>query len=319
MAKFDEIIDALNDDLTKKFHNDLAAGGFYTDLINADALVENDLKEIRRAVKTAVNNSDYVKLKAIAPPPLRQAIDALESVKTQPEDVEGTQLPKTPEIPEISEEDTEPRDPQKTQEFMILTQKLIKILDQRDSRNVIPPKLRPEFGEIVKDLNENYGMTLEEIEARFNVTRKTVGKSIKDSKENEKEKAKLLELKLKEAPGKSEAKARLNAGVEGAFETIEEHAKAITKARMEENYTLGNYLNEKYYIAALSKGVTVQALVQNATEGYLRQGDVYALIMNMEDENMELTKQNRMLQSEITRLAALNKNLSRTILTINNY
>lgn len=310
MAKFDEIIDSLDDDLTKKFHNDLAEGGFYADLVNAEVLVENDIKEIRRAVKTAVNNSDYVTLKAIAPTALRQAIEALESVKPSISTTETT---------DYISEDTEPRDPQKTQEFMILTQKLIKILDQRDNRNVIPTKLRPEFGEIVKELNEKYGMTLEEIEAKFNVTRKTVGKSIKDSKENDKEKAKLLELRLKDTSGESKAKSRLNIGVEGAFDLIEDHAKSITKARMEEDYTLGNYLNEKYYLAALSKGVSIQVLVENATEAYLRQGEVYKLIMDMEDENTELTRQNRMLQAEIMRLATLNKNLSRTILTINNY
>ena len=316
MAKFDEIIDSLDDDLTKKFHNDLAEGGFYEDLVNAEVLVENDIKEIRRAVKTAVNNSDYVKLKAIAPTALRQAIEALESVKPQHIANEPTQEPKDLQ-PEISEEDTEPRDPQKSKQFMILGQKLIKILDQRDGRNVVPPKLYPEFGEIVKDLHENYGMSLEEIESRFNVTRKTVSKAIKSSTEKESEKSSVLELTLKE--GKTEAKARLNAGVEGAFETIEEHAKAITKKRMEENYTLGTYLNEKYYLASLSRGVSTQVLVENATEAYLRQGDVYKLIMDMEDENTELTRQNRMLQAEIMRLAALNKNLSRTILTINNY
>ncbi len=309
MAKFDEIIEALDSDLLKEFHNKLIEGGFYTDIINPDVLVENDVNEIKRAVKTAVSNCDYVKLKEIAPSTLVQAIDALEPKPPQnnyesehPEQIEYTGRPTG-------------TDPQKTKQIIILSQKLITILDQRDVRGAVPAKLRKEFTDIITKLHD-CGLTQEDIESRFNITRKTVGKTLNTLKK-EKE-SKLLEMKLKESTGK-EAKARLNAGVEGAFDTIEEHAKAITKTRMEEDYNLGNYLNEKYYLASLSKGITVQGLVQNATEAYLHQGDIYKLIMDMEDENIELTKQNRVLQAEIMRMNALNTNLRTTIINLNNY
>jgi predicted XRE-type DNA-binding protein len=321
MAKFDEIINSMDDGLIKKFHSELVKGGFYAGLINLDAEIESDINKLRNAVKHVVNNGDWIKLQTIAPDPLKQALKSLEHAKpettSEPKPPQVSQAQETLRAEQISDEEVELKDPQKSKEFLILQQKLIKILSERNSQSQIPPKLKPEFNNIVTELIETYGMSQVEIEATFGVTRQVVAKGVKDAKEKAKDLAKLQEIELKTG-GKDTTKAGIDTGTNLAIkETIEDHAKIKTKKDLEDIYRLGTYLIEKYNLPSLGRAMTVLTLVETATDAYLKQGDIYNLINDMEDEIMALKRQNQILQAEVTRLTTYNKNLGRTILSIN--
>lgn len=294
MAKFDTIIDALEEEELKEFHNKLASGGFYEQLFNADTLIENDISNIRKAVRAAVANHDYNKFKDLAPGALRQAIDALEDVKPLPLEIEETNNTET------------------DKEFIQLSQKLLRILDQRDGRGAVPKKLRPEFSEILAKMYDNHGMSYEQIEEKFGITAKTISQYVNEYKE----KRGLTELPAR--PSTKEGPSYAHTGAEqGLKETIEKESKARTVKTIEDHMNLGRELYDKFFIPAMAAGIDVKELAFKAIDSYLKQGDVYQHMVGMEDENIELARQNRILQAEVMRLNTLNKNLRRTMIAIN--
>lgn len=285
MAQFDETIDAMDEILLREFHRKLVEGGCYEGQLNPETIDETSIEHLRQAVKLGVQSTSWEKLKQIAPESIKKEIEAL-----------GANTIAAPSPQSHAEDDTG-----ETKERLF--QELTNILSNRDRRGGVPPILRERFGEILTTLNKKHGMNYQDIETTFDITRKTVSKTI----ENFQKWHPIITPDEKVLKGSEKATADKLIKVVGAA------ADEIIESDME----LAIHIRQTYLKEAYLRGMTLRQLVDVAVNTWFKTGDIYQAMLEMERGAAELRDHNRQLEVRVSQLSHKNRSLTHTLMNIN--
>lgn len=285
MAQFDNTIDGLDETSLREFHRKLIESGCYEGQLNPETIDETSIDHLRQAVKLGVQSTSWEKLKQIAPESIKKEIEAL-----------GSTTIAAPQ-PQVHAED----DTGETKER--LYQELTNILSQRDARSAVPPLLRQRFGEILTTLNKKFGMNFQDIEATFDITRKTVSKTIEHFK--------------KEHPIITPDEKVLKGSEKAAADKLIKVVGAAADEIIESDMELAIHIRQTYLKEAYLRGMTLRQLVDIAVNTWFKTGDIYQVMLDMERSSAELRDRNKELEVRASQLSYKNRSLTHTLMNIN--
>ena len=297
LADFDSIIDGLDDNGLRAYHEKLKEAGCYDGLFEVKD--ESDPIKLRDNVKQAVNNADFDKLRKSGLEDIIKEIELVELTehekRAQPQD-----------IPQEFEEEGPPptlRGIEGTETKEKLIQELIFIHSQMVEGKGIPTQYRERYSEIMVLLNEKYSLSHQDIQSAANINKNTIGKAIKNYKKNhpiERPDDKVVSLSESKVAQKLTGK-------------VTAKADEIIEGDME----LAIHIRDTYLKEAYLRGIGLMELVDTAIPIWFNIEGIYNTMMNMERENLTLKEHIKILESHIKKQHIINFELSRRNTNLN--
>ena len=330
---FKPLIDAMDEPTLIEFHQNLNKKGYYNNLYNFEE-IGGDIDNIRKVVKEGVKGPSYPDLYEIAPESIRKLIEPQlneipEHIEQEPVEISDTdtnvggepqpvQLP-TPEKPKSSKNKTKihhEEDTEESGEKTLLLKELYQIADQRDEKGRVPGIFKDRFAEVVTRLSKAYKIPITKLSEMINMGRQNLTPIITNFYRDHPD---ILDIPFGQPKGGSPDLQFAERGAEkGVKDTIEQELVERAKTITEKYHNLGRNIYDKYSIQAMRCGVDIPTMTITALDMYFKYDDIYQTMLNMELENIALREYIQRLVTRINGIENRNRNLSRTMIMINN-
>jgi hypothetical protein len=304
---FKPLIDALDEPTLIEFHQNLNKKGYYNNLYNFEE-IGGDIDNIRKVVKEGIKGPSYPDLYEIAPESIRKLIEP--QLKKIPEHIEQPDL----ETETISNKPKISESPDESEKAMLIKE-LYQISDQRDDKGRVPGMLKDRFAEVATRLAKTYKIPVSKLSEMVNIGRQNLTPIINKFYIEHPD---ILDIPFGQPKGGSPDLQFAEKGAEkGVKETIEQELVDRAKDITEKYHNLGRNIYDKYSIQAMRCGIAVPQMTVTALDMYLKYDDIYKTMLNMELENIALREYIQRLETYIKGIETRNRNLSRTMITIN--
>jgi hypothetical protein len=308
---FKPMIDALDIPTLIEFHQNLNKKGYYNNLYNFEE-IGGDIDNIRKVVKEGIKGPSYSDLYEIAPESIRKVIEP--QLKKIPEHIEQHELESSIEI-ETTPKPKPPLEAYDEPEKALLLKELYQLSDQRDGNGRIPGELKDRFAEVVTRLSKTYKIPVSKLSEMINMGRQNLAPIINKFYIEHPE---ILDIPFGQPKGGSPDLQFAEKGAEkGVKETIEQELVDRAKDITEKYHNLGRNIYDKYSIQAMRCGVDIPQMTVTALDMYLKYDDIYQTLLNQELENIALREYIQRRETYIKGIETRNRNLSRTMITIN--
>ncbi len=302
----EKFIAGLDDQIIISMHSDLVAAHQYDDLFDVSGIA-HDMVKTRTAVAIRLSNPDETtveSLKTLEPSirdQLKAIMKAAAEVRDQGVPSNGQVLSSTDQVnnqytTNERQQTSTPDQSQSEERKEQLISELTELARQRDNRGQLQPEVQSKFGMVAEDLVTNYGLSFNQLEDKIGMTRHAISKYVKAYRKGHVDAG--LELQKGESLASKGVKTTLE-------KDLSRRATEITNKFL----NLGQALYDKYELEAAGKGYRLPVLADHAIGAFLKQGELYPMVIKLEKENDSLRAWIDELEEGIIFLRSENKKL----------